>query len=62
MDGRRLNGIDPNAADAEVAREVRVLVELGEVGALVGGIDQVLAPQVGGEAGDAEPPAARPSP
>ncbi len=57
VDRRRLHGIDPDARDPEVAREIGVLLELGQIRPLVVGIDQVLGPEVRGEARDTEAPA-----
>ena len=52
MDGRRLHAIDANARDAEVAREIGVLSELGDVLRLIVGVDQLLAPEIRGDAAE----------
>ena len=55
MDGRRLNGIDADALDAEVDREVAVGLEARDIVGGITGIEQMLAPQILRKAGEGEP-------
>ena len=54
VDGRRLDGVDADALDAEVDREVAVGLEARDIVGGVAGFEQMLAPQVLGEAGEGE--------
>ena len=55
VDGRRLDGVDPDALDAEIDGEVAVGLEARDIVGGVAGIEELLAPQVLGEAGEGEP-------
>ena len=54
MEGRRLHRVDPDALDAEIDGEVAVGLEALDIVRGVAGIEQLLAPQILGEAGEGE--------